>query len=289
MGKAKWPLSFAIANPPCPRSNLRRKFPNSSPAALDIKTVCAHFLAFLLDLSRNKPKISALYIKVFEFNFVRANMKDIAIFGAGGFGKEVACFINLINKSKGGQIWNFIGFFDDNEKLIGSEVSRYGKVLGTSETLNAWDKELDLAVAIGNPAAIKSVVQKIKNPNIDFPNLCPQNGFSVDDSYSIGKGNIIQGGSFLSCDVKIGNFNVLNGSVVFGHDVVVGDCNVFMPATRISGKVKIGDCNLFGVGSIVLQGLDIGNNIKLSPGSVLMAKPKDGNLYIGNPAKKFNY
>ncbi len=216
-------------------------------------------------------------------------MKDIAIFGAGGFGKEVACFINLINESKSGQMWNFIGFFDDDKTKIGSDISRYGKVLGTTETLNAWDKELDLVVAIGNPNSIKNVVQKIKNPNIDFPNLCHPKGFSFDDSYSIGKGNIIQGGSFLSCDVKIGNFNVLNGSVVFGHDVVVGDCNVFMPASRISGKVKIGDCNLFGVGSIVLQELIIGNNVKLSPGSVMMTKPKDGNLYIGNPAKKFKY
>ncbi|MBQ6533549.1 MAG: hypothetical protein IJI37_00100 [Opitutales bacterium] len=89
-------------------------------------------------------------------------MKDIAIFGAGGFGKEVACFINLINESKSGQMWNFIGFFDDDKTKIGSDISRYGKVLGTTETLNAWDKELDLVVAIGNPNSIKNVVQKIK-------------------------------------------------------------------------------------------------------------------------------
>ena len=216
-------------------------------------------------------------------------MKDIAIFGAGGFGKEVACFINLINMSKGGQMWNFIGFFDDDKTRTGSDVSRYGKILGTTETLNAWDKELDLVVAIGNPISIKNVVRKIQNPNIDFPNLFSPRAYSADNSYSIGKGNIIKCGTSFSCDVSIGNFNVMNGMVAFGHDDIVGDFNVFMPAVRISGKVRIGDCNLFGVGSIVLQGLDIGNNVKLGPGSVMMTKPKDGNLYIGNPAKKFKY
>lgn len=62
-----------------------------------------------------------------------------------------------------------------------------------------------------------------------------------------------------------------------------------MPATRISGDVNIGDNNFFGLGSIVIQGLKITNNTRLSPGSVLITTPKSGELYIGNPAKKFKY
>ena len=45
----------------------------------------------------------------------------------------------------------------------------------------------------------------------------------------------------------------------------------------------------FKLDIIILQQLIIGNNIRLGAGSVLMTKPKDGNLYIGNPAKKFKY
>jgi acetyltransferase-like isoleucine patch superfamily enzyme len=59
-----------------------------------------------------------------------------------------------------------------------------------------------------------------------------------------------------------------------------------MPAMRISGEVTIGNCNFFGVGSIILQQIKIGNSIRLGAGSVLMRKPKDGCLYMGNPAKK---
>lgn len=62
-----------------------------------------------------------------------------------------------------------------------------------------------------------------------------------------------------------------------------------MPGTRISGEVHIGDENLFGVGSIVLQKIYIGNKVRVGAGSVLMRKTKDGNLYIGNPAKLFKY
>lgn len=40
-------------------------------------------------------------------------MKDIAIYGAGGFGREIACLIMIINGSLEQPEWNLIGFFDD--------------------------------------------------------------------------------------------------------------------------------------------------------------------------------
>ncbi|MEG2122093.1 MAG: serine acetyltransferase, partial [Rikenellaceae bacterium] len=38
-------------------------------------------------------------------------MKEIAIYGFGGFGREVACLINMINEVT--PQWKIIGFFDD--------------------------------------------------------------------------------------------------------------------------------------------------------------------------------
>ena len=40
-------------------------------------------------------------------------MKDIAIYGAGGMGRETACLIERINKASPKTIWNLIGFYDD--------------------------------------------------------------------------------------------------------------------------------------------------------------------------------
>ena len=41
-------------------------------------------------------------------------MKKIAICGAGGFGKEVACILNLINEKQ--PTWELVGFFDDGKE-----------------------------------------------------------------------------------------------------------------------------------------------------------------------------
>lgn len=214
-------------------------------------------------------------------------MKDIAIFGAGGFGKEIACLINHINEVK--SQWNLIGFFDDGKEK-GMQISHHGKVLGGMAEINEYPDTLALVIAIGNPSSLKGVRERIINKNIYFPNLiAPTFGISDPETFVIGEGNIIGNGCSVSCDVTIGNYNIFNADIVMGHDSKVGDFNVIMPDIRISGEVSIGDENLIGVGSIILQQIKVGNGIHLGAGSVLMTKPKDGCTYIGNPAKLFKF
>lgn len=213
-------------------------------------------------------------------------MKRIAIFGAGGFGREVACLLNKINEVE--PTWELIGFFDDGID-IGTPVSHFGKVLGGIKELNDYPEGLSLAITIGNPKVMATIVSQITNPLIDFPNIiAPSVYFSDPETFKIGRGNIIQKHCSFSCDVTIGDFNVMDGADVFGHDDVIGSFNTFMPAMRISGEVTIGNQNFFGVGSIILQQIKIGDEVRLGAGSVLMRKPKNGCLYIGNPAKKID-
>lgn len=214
-------------------------------------------------------------------------MKQIAIYGAGGFGREVACMIEQINSVE--PTWQLLGFFDDGV-APGTEISHFGKVLGNYEVLNHWTSPISVAVCIGVPRIVKKVVERVDNPMVDFPNLIHPN-FNIIDPYTfvIGKRNIIKGGCSCTTNVRLGDFNVLNGRVNFGHDIFVGNFNTFMPGTTISGEVTIGNENLFGVNAIVIQCIKIGDSITLSPGSVLLKKPKNGGLYIGNPAKLLKY
>lgn len=214
-------------------------------------------------------------------------MKDIAIFGAGGFGREVASLINWINSTK--PTWNIIGFFDDRLER-GKQISHFGKVLGGIAELNAWDTPLDLVIAIGNPKSLHGVIERITNSSISYPNvIAPNFGVSDKATFSIGQGNIIGSGCAVSVDVKIGNFNIFNADIIMGHDAQIGNYNVLMPDIRVSGEVSIGEGNLIGVGSIILQQIKVGKNVHLGAGAVLMTKPKDGGTYIGNPAKLFKY
>ena len=213
-------------------------------------------------------------------------MKDIAIYDAGGYGREVACLINAINEIK--KEWNFIGFFDDGLP-VGSK-NEYGTILGGVAELNNYPHKLSVVMAIAHPVILESVVKKIINPQIEFPNIiAPDILFFDKNTVSIGYGNIIGFRSAISCNVQIGNFNRFNTSIFIGHDVIIGNSNMFNPSTRISGEVSIGDSNLFGVSSIVLQQKQIGNYTTIGANSVIMKKTKDNATYVGNPAIELKY
>ena len=213
-------------------------------------------------------------------------MKPIAIYGAGGFGKEVACIINKINEKK--PTWELLGFFDDGIDQ-GTFISHFGKVLGNINNLNAWNAPIAIVFAIGQPKTTKLIVDKIQNPLIEYPNLIHPDVFFADPlSFKIGKGNVIVRACSFSCDVEIGDFNQFNSISALAHDVQVGSFNIFMPLSRISGGVQIGNLNLFGVGSVVLQYVKIGNDTRIGAGSYIVRNTKDGYLYFGNPARKID-
>jgi len=213
-------------------------------------------------------------------------MKDIAIYGAGGLGREVACLIRVINK-KDAQ-WNLIGFFDD-VKEIGYKTE-YGSVIGGIKELNFYDKPICVILAIGSPKAIFRITSNITNPLVDFPNIiAPDVLFFDEENISIGKGNLIFLGCNFSCNVMIGDFNIFYGCLGVGHDARIGNYNSIMPAVRISGSVLIGDRNFFGISSVLLQKMEIGNDTVVGANSLIIHKTKDGKTYVGNPARIIYY
>lgn len=210
-------------------------------------------------------------------------MKDLLIYGFGGFGHEVACLINHINKVE--PTWNIVGYIDDGVE-VGTEC-KYGKVLGNCDTLNAWDKPVAVVIAIGSTKYLEIVSKKITNPNVEFPNIIAPNVFYFDkESVSMGKGNIVTFGCRFSCNIHLGDFNILNGNISFGHDVTIGSYNVLFPETRISGQSVVGNGNFFGARCFVAQCLSVGNNSRFGAGCYVLRKTKDGSLYMGNPAKR---
>lgn len=215
-------------------------------------------------------------------------MKDIAIYGAGGLGREITCLIRQINYETDKK-WNFIGFFDDGKEK-GLEISGFGNILGGIEELNSWPSELNVVLCFGSTKTLQIISSRINNQDIVFPNIiAPDFKISDNDTFEIGKGNIISNHCAVTTNISIGNFNLLNGSVAFGHDVCVGDYNVFMPGTRISGSVSIGNNCMFGSGCFVKQELVIPDGVTLGPLSPLLTQPKAESLYIGNPARRIKF
>lgn len=208
-------------------------------------------------------------------------VENIAIVGAGGFGREVSLLIDSINKVSGK--FNKVGFYDDG-KRAGTKVADL-KVLGMVDELNNTKTRLNVVVAIGNPEILKSIYQRLTNKLLFYPNIIYP-GLKIEEGRNqLGFGNIFTEGFISTCDISIGNLNIFNTRVSVGHDVKIGNFNVFNPNTQISGDVTISDANFFGVNSCVIQGVSIGSSNMLGACSLLTRKIRDGKKYFGVPAK----
>lgn len=209
-------------------------------------------------------------------------MKDIAIFGIGGFGREVLALIKDINKVE--PTWNIVGFFDDGYEK-GIVVNGYPN-LGKGEDLNKWDKPISVAVAIGSPVIKKSVLDNIHNPLVDYPTLIHPSVWIGDKEFvEIGKGGIFCSGVMITTNVQIKDFVILNLQCTVGHDTVINDYAAFMPTVNISGEVMIGEGVYVGTGAKIINQLEIGEYTIVGAGAVVAKTLPAHCTAVGVPAR----
>ena len=213
-------------------------------------------------------------------------MKDIAIFGIGGFGREVLALIKDINKVQ--PTWNIIGFFDDGYEK-GIMVNGYPN-LGKAEDLNKWEKPISIAVAIGSPVIKKRVLDKIVNPLVDYPTLIHPSVWIGDKEFvEIGDGCIICAGVMITTNVQIKDFVILNLQCTVGHDTVINRNAAFMPSVNISGEVNIGEGVYVGTGAKIINQLEIGEYTIVGAGAVVAESLPAHCTAVGVPAKPIKF
>lgn len=209
-------------------------------------------------------------------------MKKIAIFGAGGFGREVAFLISEINKIK--PTYDIIGFFDDG-KPKGKFINSY-PVLGGIKELNNFKEDLCLVVAIGSPSVKKKIISCIKNECISYPTLIHPSVIIGDEEFvKIGKGCIICAGVIITVNIEIKDFVILNLSCTVGHDTIIEDYCSFMPTVNISGEVIVNKEVYVGTGAKIINQTEIGENSIIGAGAVVVNTIPENCTAVGVPAK----
>jgi len=205
----------------------------------------------------------------------------LAIYGAGGLGREIAVLIRDINASR--KQYDVIGFFDDGKKQ--NTVIDGLKVLGGINDINATKILLNLVIAIANPAIKKKLIGKIKNQKIKFPILIHPGCWPGDEKRNaLGSGSILGAGVILTTQIEIGDFVLVNLGTTIGHDVKIGSFSSIMPGASISGRVKLGEQSLVGTGARILQNIAIGAKSIVGAGAVVTKSFGDGSRLMGVPA-----
>lgn len=210
-------------------------------------------------------------------------MKKIVLYGAGGFGKEVAAIIETINEQK--PMYELLGFIDDGASLqIGDIINGY-PLLGRKEWVLEHKDDIYCTCTIGN-AKIKAVVQReLTKQNVKFETIMAVNSH-VGKFTEIGCGCVFYKNVSISVNCKIGDGVLLNNGCTIGHDVTIGDYTTIMTGTGISGACKIGEEVSIGGHAFVVPGKKIGNRATVAAGSIVFTNVREGSLILGNPARR---
>lgn len=212
-------------------------------------------------------------------------MEKIAIFGAGGFGREVKTIIDEINKIK--PQYEFVGFYDDGFSV--GEIINEFPILGGINQINDVDETLNIVLAIADPSTKKKIISKISNNQVNFPNIIHPSVMISDDFVEIGKGNIICGGTIITCNIFIKDFIILNLMCTVGHDTTIESYCSFMPSVNISGEVLINEGVYVGTGAKIINQLEIGEFTIVGAGAVVAKSLPANCTAVGIPAKPIKF
>ena len=213
-------------------------------------------------------------------------MKELIIFGASGFGREVAWLVERINAVS--PTWNILGFMDDDDAIQGSDINGY-KVLGKSEDVKEYP-DVCFVCAVGASRVREKIINKIKavNPNIRFATLVDPS-VEISDFVTIGEGTIICAHTIITVNISIGNHVIINLDCTIGHDAVLNDFVTLYPSVNVSGMTNIGHAAEMGTGMQIIQGKKIGDYSIVGAGAVVVKDIPEKCTAVGSPAKPIKY
>jgi sugar O-acyltransferase (sialic acid O-acetyltransferase NeuD family) len=208
------------------------------------------------------------------------NLKKLLIFGAGGFGREVAWLAE--------QTWG-----DSVEKLFVVDRHEY-----LSEPVNGIPVELlervspsdgmHFVVAIGDPAARRRAVQSCELSQVS-PALLVHPRSEISSWVEIGLGSVVCAGCIITTNIVIGRHVHINLDCTIGHDARIGDFCTLSPGVHVSGNVNLGQDVYVGTGATIINGrpgapLEIGDGAVIAAGACVTRPVPPGAMVAGVPA-----
>ncbi len=209
---------------------------------------------------------------------------DLAIFGASGFAREVAAWVERATWDSSG--FRLVAFIDDVNP--GGEL-RGRPVLTLAEIAAA--QRPAFVVAVGDPALREDLVHAAESAGLPVaPPLVHPSVQYDEDHVTLGPGTVICAGSILTTDIAIARHVQINLDCTVGHDVSLDDYATLAPGVHVSGKVAIGHGAYLGTGAVTVDGdydqpLVIGDRAVVGAGAVVTRDVPPATTVVGVPAR----
>lgn len=206
----------------------------------------------------------------------------LLIFGAGGFGREVAWLAQ--------QCWDErvdIVFCVDQPCYVSAPVNDIPVRL-LEDFAGDVSGQLAYVVAVGDPGQRARIAGLYEAMGIR-PATLVHPRVEASRWIEIGPGSVLCAGVIATTNIVIGAHVHINLDCTIGHDVVIGDYATLSPGVHVSGNVTIGDRVFIGTGATIINGssrsqLSIGDGAVVAAGACVTKPVEPGALVVGIPA-----
>jgi sugar O-acyltransferase (sialic acid O-acetyltransferase NeuD family) len=199
----------------------------------------------------------------------------VAIFGTGGFAREVACILH--DQGRGDRI---VAFHEPDEVYEAREL--LGVPVRPQSTFDPAKHRA--VVGIGNPTLRQKVVSELPTNTVFDTLIHPT--VVMSQWVEVGAGSVICAGCVLTCQISIGQHCHLNLNSTVGHDCTFGDFCTVAPGTNISGNCAFGNRVDVGTQASFRQHVRICDDAVIGMGTVVVKDILEAGTYVGVPAKK---
>jgi sugar O-acyltransferase (sialic acid O-acetyltransferase NeuD family) len=201
--------------------------------------------------------------------------KEVVIFGAGGFAREVFSLLDDI----GIQVRGFVA----PDAISGLNLPR--PLLGGDEIVPmlAHEGVVEAYLAIGDVRIRQQLYELAIKNGMRCPPLVHPNAV-VLTGQPIGEASIIYPSVVIMTGCKIGKGVLINTASSLGHDVEIEDFSNVNPGVRIAGFVRIGKQSMVGIGSSVIEHVTIGERVVIGAGSLVIRDVLSDVQVFGVPA-----
>ncbi len=214
-------------------------------------------------------------------------MKMYGVFGAGGFGREVAPLVRRTIVSNAAHGLHAEMCFVVEGHTLDNTVN--GVAVISADAFMSLSCERFFNIAIGNSQSRERIAEYLIADGCLPFSIISDNAVIMDGN-EIGEGAIISPFTTVTSNSKIGKFFHANIYSYVAHDCIIGDYVTFAPAVKCNGNVVIEDHAYLGTGAVLKQGspdkpLLIGRGAIVGMGAVVTKDVPAYTTVVGNPAR----